>query len=387
MQPSSLSPATQCVHTGTVKDERFPGMNTPVYTSTAYEYGTSQGNLYPRYFNIPNHQAVVDKLCALEGGADGMLFSSGTAAISTTLFGLLKSGDHVVFQRELYGGTHHLVVNEMPKFGIQYSFVDGYDASAFAEAVGARTRMLFIETPSNPLLKIVDIRAVARLAREKGLITVIDNTFASPINQNPLRLGMDVVVHSGTKYLGGHSDLSCGAVVGSAPLLRKIRETALNLGGNLNAQTCYLLERSLKTLALRVKQQSANALQLAQWLETQAAVSRVYYPGLVSHPGHAVARSQMSGFGGMLSFDLNPGLVDADRFLQNLRIAQKAMSLGGVETTLCSPALTSHVKMTAGQRADLGIGDQLLRVSVGIEEVQDLVDDFKQALAVEKVVA
>jgi cystathionine beta-lyase len=385
MQPSSLSPATQCVHTGTIKDERFPGMNTPVYTSTAYEYGPDQGNLYPRYFNIPNHQVVVEKLCALEGGQDGMLFSSGTAAISTTLLGLLKSGDHVVFQRELYGGTHHLIVNEMPKFGIEYSFVDGYDATSFAEAVGARTKMIFIETPSNPLLKIVDIRAVARLAREKKLITVIDNTFASPINQNPIRLGIDVVVHSGTKYLGGHSDLSCGAVIGSMPLLGKIRETALNLGGNLNAQTCYLLERSLKTLALRVKQQNANALQLAQWLETQAAVTRVYYPGLVSHPGHEMARSQMSGFGGMLSFDLNPGLVEPERFLQNLRVARKAMSLGGVETTLCAPALTSHVKMTTEQRAALGITDPLLRVSVGIEEVQDLIDDFKQALVAEKI--
>jgi cystathionine beta-lyase len=322
----------------------------------------------------------VEKLCALEGGPDGMLFSSGTAAISTTLLGLLQSGDHVVFQRELYGGTHHLIVHEMPKFGIEYTFVDGYDAASFAEAVGAQTKMIFIETPSNPLLKIVDIGAVARLAREKQLITVIDNTFASPINQNPIRLGIDVVVHSGTKYLGGHSDLSCGAVVGSAPLLQKIRETALNLGGNLNAQTCYLLERSLKTLALRVKQQNANALQLAQWLETQAAVTRVYYPGLVSHPGHAVARSQMSGFGGMLSFELNPSLVEPERFLQNLRVARKAMSLGGVETTLCSPALTSHVKMTPGQRAALGITDALLRVSVGIEEGQDLVDDFKQAL-------
>lgn len=385
MHPSSLSPATQCVHTGTIKDERFPGMNTPVYTSTAYEYGTGPDNLYPRYFNIPNHQAVVEKLCALEGGEDGMVFGSGTAAISTTLFGLLKSGDHVVFQRELYGGTLHLIEKEMPKFGIRYTFVDGYDATCFAEAVRAGTKMIFIETPSNPLLKIVDIRAVARLAREKNLITVIDNTFASPINQNPLRLGIDVVVHSGTKYLGGHSDLSCGAVIGSMPLLRRIRETALNLGGNLNAQTCYLLERSLKTLALRVKQQSANALQLAGWLETQAAVTRVYYPGLVSHPGHEIARSQMSGFGGMLAFEPDPGLVDADRFLQKVRVAQKAMSLGGVETTLCSPALTSHVKMTPGQRAALGITDQLLRVSVGIEEVQDLIDDFRQALATEKM--
>jgi cystathionine beta-lyase len=385
MQPSSLSPATQCVHTGTIKDERFPGMNTPVYTSTAYQYGTSQGNLYPRYFNIPNHQVVVEKLCALEGGGDGMLFSSGTAAISTTLLGLLKSGDHVVFQRELYGGTHHLIVNEMPKFGIEYTFVDGYDAASFPEAIRAQTKMIFIETPSNPLLKIVDIGAVARLAREKKLISVIDNTFASPINQNPIRLGIDVVVHSGTKYLGGHSDLSCGAVIGSVALLQKIRETALNLGGNLNAQTCYLLERSLKTLALRVKQQNTNALQLAQWLETQVAVTKVYYPGLVSHPGHAIARSQMSGFGGMLSFELNSGLVEPDRFLHNLRIAQKAMSLGGVETTLCSPALTSHVKMTTQERADLGITDPLLRVSVGIEEVQDLIDDFKQAMVAEKM--
>ncbi len=380
----SASKATQCVHTGTLKDENFPGVNTPIYTSTAFGYGEGKDSLYPRYFNVPNQQVIVEKLCALEGGEEGMLFGSGMAAISTALFGLLQKGDHVILQKDLYGGTHHMVVTEFPKYGIDFSFVDSYDVEAFAQAVRPQTKLIYIETPSNPLLKIVDIKAVADIAKEKQLLTLIDNTFASPINQNPIRLGIDVVLHSGTKYLGGHSDISCGAVITSAHLMKGIRQTASHFGGNLNSQTCYLLERSLKTLALRVKQQNENALQLAQWLEKHPGIAKVYYPGLPSHTGYEIARSQMTGFGGMLSFEVNEEQMLVDALLGNLQIVQKAMSLGGIETTVCSPMATSHAKMTAAERADLGIQDNLLRLSVGIEEVKDLIADFAQALVAEK---
>jgi len=305
-----------------------------------------------------------------------MVLSSGMAAISTVLFTFLKKGDHAIFQQDLYGGTHHAVNIEMEKFGIDHSFVGFDDTEGFEAAIRPETKLIFIETPSNPLLKIVDIRKVAALAKKHGVITVIDNTFASPINQNPLDLGIDIVVHSGTKYLGGHSDICCGVIVTSKALTEKVWVSAIHFGGSLNAETCYLLERSLKTLALRVNHQNHNALTIAEFLQTHAHVEAVYYPGLPNHPGHQLARSQMVGFGGMLSFEVggNP-----DKFVRELRLIKSAMSLGGVETTLCSPAKPSHSKMPAKDRLTIGVKDNLVRLSVGIESVEDLMDDLNQA--------
>jgi cystathionine beta-lyase len=355
------------------------GLNSPVFTSSSFKYLETAENVYPRYFNTPNQKAVVEKLCALENAEDGLLFSSGMAAVSSVIFALLGQGDHIVMQRDIYGGTHHFTTSEFDRFGIQYTFVSNR-LDAFEAAVRANTKMIYIETPSNPLLMITDIAAVAQMARRRNLITVIDNTFASPMNQTPLDLGVDIVVHSGTKYLGGHSDICCGAVVASRERVSAIKASALNFGGSLNADTCYLLERSLKTLGLRVAQQNQNALAVARHLEAHNRVRTVYYPGLETHPGHDIASRQMLGFGGMLAFAIDDGRCRPVQFLQSLALITPAVSLGGVETIICAPAQTSHAKLSPDERAELGISDGLFRLSVGIEDVEDLVADLDQAL-------
>ena len=370
---------TQCVHAGTRVDPATRGINTPIYTSSAYGYLDGESRPYPRYFNTPNQAVVARKLCALEGAEDGLVLSSGMAAISSVLLGLLGSGDHAVIQDEIYGGTHAMVTQHFERLGIAYTLVPA-DPEAMARAVTPKTRLLYVETPTNPLLTILELRAVAGMARERGIVTVIDNTFASPVNQRPIELGIDVVVHSGTKYLGGHSDLCCGAVLASRVLVEKVRHACLSLGGSLDAQACALLERSLKTLAIRVERQSANALAIARVLAADPSVARVNYPGLPSHPGHGIATAQMSGFGAMLSFELAER-VNPDRFLHALGLISPALSLGGVESTICSPAITSHAKMSPADRNRSGITDGLLRLSVGVEHSEDLIADLAQALA------
>jgi cystathionine beta-lyase/cystathionine gamma-synthase len=372
----SKSKLTQSVHVGSVGDPIHGGIVNPIYTSSAYDYETEV--LYPRYFNTPNQKAVVQKLAALENGQDGLVFSSGMAAIMTSMFAMLKQGDHILFQNDLYGGTHHAALNELNRYGIEYSMVDADDLTSFEKAIRKNTKVIYIETPSNPLLKITDIGAVAKIAKKHNVITIIDNTFASPVNQNPIDFGIDIVTHSGTKYIGGHSDLCCGAAIASKKLIEKIRASAMHFGGSLDAHTCYLVERSLKTIVLRVKQQNKSAMTLANFLETEEKIGRVYYPGLKNHPLHKVAKKQMpGGFGGMLSFEVknNP-----DTFLRKLKLIRKAVSLGGVESTITSPVKTSHAKLTAAERKQVGISDKLLRLSVGIEDVEDLINDVKQAL-------
>ncbi|WP_428633792.1 trans-sulfuration enzyme family protein [Sedimenticola sp.] len=370
---------TQCVHGGSGGAIEVTGINTPVYTSTAYHYLDSDKQPYPRYFNTPNQDVVVAKLCALEQTEAGLLFGSGMAAISTTLFSLLSSGDHVVLQDQLYGGTFNLVMKEFERLGIRYTLAAS-DADSIVAAVRDDTRVIYLESPTNPLLTVVDLRSIATMAKRRGMVTVVDNTFASPINQNPSLLGIDLVIHSGTKYLAGHSDLSCGAVLGSQALVDRIRALALNFGGCLNAQDAVLLERSLKTLALRVERQTHNAAALAEFLGSLDAVSAVYYPGLPSHPSHSIARSQMNGYGAMLGFELADDAIDSLRFQRNLKLIAPVLSLGGVESSICAPAITSHRHLSPAQRADMGVRDGLLRLSVGIEDVADLQGDILQAL-------
>jgi len=376
---TSIHKETRCVHSGGIGDAATGGINSPIYTSTAAEYLDRDRVPYQRYFNTPNQGAVVRKVAALEGAEDGVLFGSGMAAISTTMLTLLRSGDHVVLQEELYGGTHAFVAELFQRLGIAFNFT-ALTPEAIAAALTPQTRVIFLESPTNPLLHVIDLRRVAATAQASGVVTVIDNTFATPINQNPIAHGIDAVVHSGTKYLGGHSDIQCGMVVTRATLAGRIRHTACHLGGSLNAATCYLLERSLKTLHLRVDRQTANAGHLAKWLSAQPSVARVYYPGLPVHPGHDVARSQMSGFGAMLSFEVTPKAVSPADLQRRLKLIRSAVSLGGVETTICSPFQTSHVKMPRADRERLGITDALLRLSVGIEHPDDLVADLGQAL-------
>ena len=369
---------TRCIHSGLYRDSDTGGMNTPIFTSSAFAYLDRDAIVYPRYFNTPNQSAVEKKMCALEGAGGAVLFSSGMAAISTTLLALLASGDHMVILDAVYGGTHAFVDDEFQRLGLTHTFVPT-EVAAIERALTPRTRVIFIESPTNPLLEVIDIRAVAELAQGRGILTVIDNTFATPINQNPIELGIDVVVHSGTKYLGGHSDICSGVALSSGEISDRIRRTACHLGGSLNAITCYLIERSLKTLSLRVERQSRNAARIATFLDAHAKVRRVNYPGLPTFPGHATAKAQMKAFGGMLSFELAPE-VRPDRFQQRLELIRPAVSLGGVETIISSPRETSHAKISAGDRERIGITDRLLRLSTGVEHADDLIADLEQAL-------
>ena len=294
---------TKCVHKGSYIDPKTGGVNTPIFTSSAFEYLGRNDQAYPRYFNTLNQDTVIEKVVALEGAEAGVLFGSGMAAISTSILTFIEPGDHLAVQAEIYGGSYSFVTEHLMPQGYDCTFTST-SAEAVIEACTERTKLIYIETPTNPLLSVVDIRKVSEFAKARGIVTLIDNTFASPILQNPYALGIDVVLHSGTKYLGGHSDLSCGIAVSSTANADKIRHKAKLVGGCLNAQDCYLLERSLKTLALRVERQSANAMEIATWLDASDAIANVYYPGLPTSPYHALAKSQMNDFGAMLSFEL-----------------------------------------------------------------------------------
>jgi cystathionine beta-lyase len=319
------------------------------------------------------------KIAALENTEDGLIFSSGMAAISAAMFAFLKTGDHVIIQQVIYGGTFNLIVSEFEKYGIEYSFTESDKVADFKSLLKANTKILYIETPSNPLLGITDIDAIASLGKESGIITMIDNTFASPINQNPADFGIDIILHSATKYMGGHSDISAGAIAGSNEHIAQIWKTAINFGGNLSDQTVWLLERSLKTLNLRVKEQTKNAQEMAEYLEHHKNIERVYYPGLNSHPQHDLAKRQMKGFGAMLSFELEEG-INAMDFQNALKLIKPSMSLAGLESTTVSPAQTTHALLSPQERLDRGIKDGLIRFSVGIEEPKDLIKDIAQAL-------
>jgi cystathionine beta-lyase len=370
---------TICVHDGQHIGE-YKGINTPIYTSTSYGYLDTDDRLYPRYFNIPNQRAVIDKITRLEQAEDAIVFSSGMAAISSVLLSLLNKGDHCIFQNGLYGGTLHFITTEFRRFGIEFTVLKNNHPDTFRLAVQKNTRIIYVESPSNPLLSVIDLRKISHLCKQKNCISIIDNTFASPINQNPVNLGIDVVVHSATKYLGGHSDICAGIAVSSKQHIERIRGVSMSLGGSLNALMCYLLERSMKTLAIRVEVQNHNAGLIADFLSDHPQISRVYYPGLKNHEGHEIARSQMTGFGGMLSFELKG--QDITAFQKKLQLIRPSMSLGGVESIICAPATTSHRLVPKEHWEEEGIRDNLLRLSVGIEEAEDIMEDLKQALMV-----
>ncbi|MGG6232032.1 trans-sulfuration enzyme family protein [Tenacibaculum sp. SDUM215027] len=375
----TLGVNTICTHVGEIKDEQFKGAISPIYMSTSYQFDNVDVKRYPRYFNTPNQEALCKKIAALEKTESGLLFGSGMAAISTSLLAFLQKGDHVVLQETLYGGTYNFIVEEFDKFGIEYSFTNSLAIEDFEKEIQQNTRIIFIETPSNPLLKVVDIQAVANLAKEHGIVTMIDNTFASPINQTPVDFGIDIMIHSATKYMGGHSDILAGAVAASEEHIQRIWNLAKNLGGSLSDFTVWMLERSLKTMNLRVKRQSKNALKMAKYLEKHKHIAKVYYPGLKSHTDYELAKSQMKYFGGMLSFELQEE-IDAMDFQRNLALIKPSMSLAGVESTVLSPTQTSHALLSPEERAKQGIKDGLIRFSVGIEETKDLIKDIEQAL-------
>lgn len=370
---------TICTHVGELKDEQYKGATSPLYMSSSYEYEDVDVKRYPRYFNTPNQEGLCKKVAALERTEAALIFGSGMAAVSTSMLAFLNKGDHVVLQQTLYGGTFNLVTEQFKKFGIEYSFTKGFSRDDFEREIKDNTKVIYIETPSNPLMLITDLEMISEIAKPRGIVTMIDNTFASPINQNPADFGIDIMIHSATKYMGGHSDICGGAVAASEAHIKQIWGMAKNLGGSLSDYTVWLLERSMKTMALRVKAQNKNARRMAKWLNKHPLVSKVYYPGLKDHPDHKIAKRQMRGFTGMLSFELVES-VDPLLFMKSLNMIKQSMSLAGVESTVLSPAKTSHVLLSPEERAEQGIKDGLVRFSVGIEEKKDLIADIEQAM-------
>jgi cystathionine beta-lyase/cystathionine gamma-synthase len=375
---------TLLVHAGEPRPRDGGAVAMPIYQSSTFEESEARGYhdiRYARLSNTPTHEALHAKLAALEGAEAALATASGMAAISATLFSTLGAGDHVLAQDGLYGGTHDLLTRDLPRLGIEVTFVPGDDPTSWRKAVTPRTRLFYVEAMTNPLVRIADLPAVATFARERGLVSVIDNTFATPLSFRPLPYGFDLVVHSATKYLNGHSDLIAGAVMGAAARVREVKRTLDHLGGSLDPHACFLLQRGLKTLGVRFRQQCATALQIGQFLEKHRAVARVNHPGLASHPQHARARELFAYFGAMLSFELKGGVEAAERMFSRFTLPLHAPSLGGPETLVTRPAATSHAGLAPEERARIGISNSLVRVSVGLEAAEDLIEDFGKALS------
>ncbi len=381
--------ATEIIHRPEV-DRGVDPLTTPIYETTtfvfqdadevkAYNEGRSSKFLYSRYGN-PTVLAVERTLAALEGADTGLLFSSGMAASSTALLGLLKSGDEIVCSAAIYGGTLHLLADLLSGYGILPRFVELEDLRSPDRVLSDRTKVLWFESPINPTLRCVDVAAVAAACRRRNVTSIIDNTFASPINQRPIGLGVDIVMHSVTKYLNGHSDVTAGVLCGPTSLISKVEKARRMLGAVLDPHAAYAIGRGLKTLEVRVERHNANALAVARWLEKDTRIERVYYPGLESHPDHALAKQQMRGFGGMVCVDLGGGQPRAERFFDRLEVIRRAASLGGVESLCSLPVLTSQWGHTDEQLAKAGITRSMARLSIGLEDPQDLIDDLDQAL-------
>jgi cystathionine beta-lyase/cystathionine gamma-synthase len=375
--------ATKLIHAGEPEPRVSGAVVMPIFQSATFEYSGQTGDhdlTYIRLNNTPNHLALHRKLAALENGEAALVTSSGMAAIATSLLTVLASGDHFLAQDSLYGGTHDLITKDLPSFGITVDFIDADDPGSWKAKLRPTTKAIYVETMTNPLLHVADLDAVAAFARAHGLVSLIDNTFASPLNFRPLERGFDLSLHSCTKYLNGHSDLVAGAVIGRSPLVAAITRRLNHLGGSLDPHACFLLHRGIKTLVVRLTYQNASALRLAEFLERHPAVERVNYPGLVSHPRHQRAHVLLSGYGGVLSFELAGGVDAADHFIARTTLPISAPSLGGVETLITRPATTSHAGLAPEVRRRLGISDRLIRLSVGLEAAEDLLDDLGHAL-------
>ena len=374
---------TKVIHAGEPRPRIAGAVVMPVFQSATYQYAGEKSYDDVRYIrlnNTPNHLALAEKLAALENTEDALVTASGMAAISTSLLTFLGKGDHFLAQDCLYGGTHDFVTRDIEKFGISYDFIDGNDPESWRQKLKPSTRAIYVETISNPLMQVPDLEPVVRFAKSHGLVSMIDNTFASPVNFRPSELGFDLSLHSATKYLNGHSDIVAGAVIGKSALIQKVTHKLNHLGGSLDPHAAFLLHRGIKTLALRVKHHNESALQIARFLEKNPAVAKVNYPGLESHPNHERARRLFDGFGGMMSFELHDGVEGAESFMRAALLPAVAPSLGGVETLVTRPSTTSHSGLSAEDRRRLGISDGLIRLSVGIEATQDLMEDFRQAL-------
>jgi cystathionine gamma-synthase/cystathionine gamma-lyase/cystathionine beta-lyase len=370
---------TRAVHDGEPTPRVDGAVSLPIFQTATYSReGPDDAVRYVRYNNTPNHEALHEKLASLEGTEDALVTASGMAAISSALLALLNAGDHLVAPQSLYGGTLDLFTDLLPRFDVEHSFL-GEDPATWGDALTPSTTVLYAESITNPLLEVPDLEAMAAFADAHDLVAVIDSTFASPVNVRPAELGFDIVLHSGTKYLAGHSDLAAGVVAGPEELVERIEDTQKLLGGMLDPHACFLLHRSLKTLGVRVRQQNQTAQAVAEALARHPAVDRVLYPGLPDHPDHARAAALLDGFGGMVSFEVAPQ-VSLDAFFEALSLPIRAPSLGGVETLISQPVHTSHTNMDPAVRESLGITDRFVRLSVGLEGASDLRDDLTAAL-------
>jgi cystathionine gamma-synthase len=383
-------PSTRSVHLGQHTDPGTRSLVPPIVANSAFAYDDVEtwravaldqipGDIYSRNSN-PTTSAFEEKVAALEGAESATSFATGMAAISTALFALLSPAQRAVSVRDAYGATYLHFTQVLPRFGVDCEVVETEDHEAIEAAIEKGCEVLYLESPTNPTLKVLDLVRLSAAAKRVGAITIVDNTFATPFNQKPIDLGADLVIHSATKFLGGHGDVLGGVVCGRRDLVARVYHHRELTGPSLQALDAFLLLRSLKTLGLRVQRHNENALALARFLEGEPNVERVYYPGLESHPGHEIARRQMSGYGGVLSFELKGGFEAVTRFLPRLRYAYLAANLGQVETIAGPPATTSHVELTAEERAEAGIPEGLIRYSVGIEDVADLKADLRQAL-------
>jgi cystathionine beta-lyase/cystathionine gamma-synthase len=374
---------TKLIHSGEPEPRVLGAVSLPIFQTAMYEYGGEESYHDIRYIrmnNSPNHLALHRKLAALENAEAGLVAASGMAAITTSLLTILSAGDHLLAQNCLYGGTHDFLTKDFAGFGLEFDFIDGADPDSWKRKLRPNTKAIYVEVMSNPLLQVSDLKAAAAFAKKHGLVSLIDNTFASPINFRPAEWGFDLSLHSCTKYLNGHSDIVGGACIGRADLIEKITHKLNHLGGSMDPHAAFLLYRGMKTLALRVKCQNESAMQVAQFLEGHPAVVSTNYPGLDSHAGHNFARELFDGFSGMLSFEIKGGVEAAERFMQRAKLPIVAPSLGGVETLVTRPATTSHSGMSREDRIRLGITDSLIRVSIGIEATEDLIEDFDQAI-------
>ncbi len=378
--------ATNLVHAGAPQPNIERAVATPVFQSANFLMGDEQtydAVKYIRLNNTPNHHVLHNKLAAIENGETAVVTASGMAAISATILAFVKAGDHLLAQNTLYGGTQNFLDDDSAGFGFAFDNIDvgpGADESLWESALRENTKMIYVESISNPLMEVGDLRAVVKFAKAHNLLAVIDNTFTTAVNFRPLEIGFDIVVHSATKYLNGHSDIVAGAVIGSAEHIHTINHLLLHLGGSLDPHACFLLERGMKTLQLRVKQQNENAQQLAEFLSQHPAVCKVIYPGLPDDPSHANADACFDGFGGMLSF-YTKDVAHAESFLERVTIPKNAASLGGVESLVVRPSRSSHLGIPKEERERLGVTDDFIRVSVGIEDIDELIEDFKRALS------
>jgi len=380
---------TEAVRGGTDLHKKNGPLTTPIYQTSTFQVtdndqqvrATTTDMFYTRYGN-PTHSVAEAAIAELEGADAALLFASGMGAITTSILALVKSGDHIVAQRDIYGGVTKFLSQWLPKLGVETTFVDTTEYDQHARAIRPNTRLIHLESPTNPTLRVVDLRKVAALAKQHNLITLIDSTFATPINTRPADYGIDLIMHSGTKYFGGHSDLICGIVAGRRDLIEKIRETRTTLGGTMDPHAAWLLLRGIKTLAVRVQRQNDNALRIAQFLAQHPKVRRVHYPFVEGHPQRALAMEQMHGGGGVLSFEVDGTGEDARRLTESLHLFTLAPSLGGVDSLVCIPVFTSHAMISAEQRQKMGVTEQLIRLSVGIENADDLIADLEQGLAV-----